>query len=107
MCCMVMANRPGRLPLIGGQQTQTICVTFVQRRPSVFDAGPTLYKRYTNVLCLLGGRCNVHLCQLAAYYALEQPENCSYFRKWKVRLPSGITHSKKMEALSYSFAGMR
>ena len=29
-------------------------ITFVQRRPNVFDVGPTLYKCYTNVLCLLG-----------------------------------------------------
>ena len=36
------------------QQTQNISITFVQRRPNVFDAGPTLYKCYTNVLCLLG-----------------------------------------------------
>ena len=36
------------------QQTQNIWITFVQRRPSVLDAGPTLYKCYTNVLCLLG-----------------------------------------------------
>ena len=26
------------------QQTQNICITFVQRRPNVFDVGPTLYK---------------------------------------------------------------
>ena len=36
------------------QQTQNICITFVQRRPNVFDVGQTLYKCYTNVLCLLG-----------------------------------------------------
>ena len=36
------------------QQTQNICITFVQRRPNVYDVGPTLYKSYTNVLCLLG-----------------------------------------------------
>ena len=35
------------------QQTQNICITFVQRRPNVFAFGPTLYKWYTNVLCLL------------------------------------------------------
>ena len=38
------------------QQTQNICITFtwfIQRRPNVFDVGPTLYKCYTNVLCLL------------------------------------------------------
>ena len=38
------------------QQTQNICITFVQRRPNVFDVGPTLYKCYTNVLCLLKER---------------------------------------------------
>ena len=31
-----------------------ICITFEQRRPNVFDVGPTLYKCYTNVVCLLG-----------------------------------------------------
>ena len=36
------------------QQTQNICITFIQRWPNVFDVGPTLYKCYTNVLCLLG-----------------------------------------------------
>ena len=30
------------------------CIIFVQRRPNVFDVGPTLYKCYTNVSCLLG-----------------------------------------------------
>ena len=33
------------------KQTQNICITFVQRRPNVFDVGPTLYKCYTNSLC--------------------------------------------------------
>ena len=36
------------------QQTQNILTTFSQRRPNVFDVVPTLYKCYTNVLCLLG-----------------------------------------------------
>ena len=36
------------------QQTQNICITFVQRPPNVFDVGPALYKCYTNVLCPLG-----------------------------------------------------
>ena len=35
------------------QQAQNICITFTQRRPNVFDVGPTLCKCYTNVLCLL------------------------------------------------------
>ena len=36
------------------QLTQNICITFIQRRPNVFDVGPTLYKCYINVLYLLG-----------------------------------------------------
>ena len=36
------------------QQTQNIFATFIQRRPNTFDAGPTLYKCYANVWCLLG-----------------------------------------------------
>ena len=36
------------------QQTQNIFITFVQRRPNVFDVGPALCKCYKNVLCLLG-----------------------------------------------------
>ena len=31
-----------------------ICITFIQRRPNVFNVGPMLYKLYRNVLCLLG-----------------------------------------------------
>ena len=38
-----------------GERLENISVTFMQRRPNVFDAGPTLYKRYTNVFCLLEG----------------------------------------------------
>ena len=36
------------------QWTQNICITFVQCWSNVKDVGPTLYKCYTNVLCLLG-----------------------------------------------------
>ena len=38
------------------QQTENICITFIQRRPNVFDVGRALYKCYTNVLCLLGSQ---------------------------------------------------
>ena len=34
---------------INSRQTRNNCITFVQRRPNVFDVGPTLYKCYTNV----------------------------------------------------------
>ena len=36
------------------QYTQNICITFIERRPNVSNVGPTLYKCYTNELCLLG-----------------------------------------------------
>ena len=36
------------------QQTQNIFITFVQRRPNVFDVGPTLYTCYKNISCLQG-----------------------------------------------------
>ena len=36
------------------QQTQNICIPFIQCWTNVEDVGPTLYKCYTNVLCLLG-----------------------------------------------------
>ena len=39
---------------IASQQALKICKTLIQRRPSVFDVGPTLYQCYANVLCLLG-----------------------------------------------------
>ena len=40
--------------IMNTKQTQNICIQFVQRRPNVFDVGPTLYKCYTNIFCLLG-----------------------------------------------------
>ena len=41
---------------LNSQQTQSICITFIQLRLKVFDVGPTLYKCYTEVMCLLGWR---------------------------------------------------
>ena len=32
------------ISILHTQQAQNICITFVQRRPNVFDVGPTLYK---------------------------------------------------------------
>ena len=37
------------------QQTQNICITFIQRRPSVFDVGPALYK-IIQMFCVYWGR---------------------------------------------------
>ena len=35
-------------------ETQNICITFIQRRPNVFDDGPKLYKCYTDVFLFAG-----------------------------------------------------
>ena len=43
-----------RIEWIQFPSNRNICITFVQRRSNVFDVGTTLYKCYTNVLCLLG-----------------------------------------------------
>ena len=54
--------------LILTRQTQNICIIFIHCWTNVEDVRPTLYKCYTNVLCLLGswhGRGNV--VQTAAY----------------------------------------
>ena len=36
----------------GDSPSKYMCTTFVQRRPNVFDVGPTLYNCYTNFVCL-------------------------------------------------------
>ena len=47
------------------QQTQNICITFVQHRPNIFDIGPTLYKCYTNVLVCWDAYHDNHLTLLS------------------------------------------
>ena len=48
---------PPKLSL--AQQTQNICITFIQCWINVGDVEPTLYKYYTNILCLLGVEFNI------------------------------------------------
>ena len=70
----------GSFSFTATQQTQNICITFIQRRPNVEDAAPTLYKCYKNVLCLLGrwdenmlkcpDRCSVKGCLDQVLYEL-------------------------------------
>ena len=63
------------------QQTQNICITFTQRRPNVFDVGPTLYKCYTNVAVFISA---VHwestcvYCDFSAYMLSRE----SWCVKW-------------------------
>ena len=47
---------------------QNISIKFVQRRPSVFDVGPTLYKCYRFFLCLLGMDMDSVVISRAAYW---------------------------------------
>ena len=62
-------------------------ITFIQRRPSVSDVGPTFYKCYKTVLCLLGyspslwteiqtDAVNVKFSKNYIYF------NVSYFKMW-------------------------
>ena len=55
----VLTTTLGPTPYLGRiweafQQTQNICMTFLQCWVNVKDVEPTLYKCYTNVWCLLG-----------------------------------------------------
>ena len=43
------------------KQTQNICIAFIQCWTNVEDVGPTLYKCFTNILCLLG-MLIIHMC---------------------------------------------
>ena len=42
------------------QQTQNICITFVQCWTNVEDIEPTSYRCYSKVLCLLDLECKIH-----------------------------------------------
>ena len=46
------------IDVITQKTKKPICITFIQRRPNVFDVGQTLYKCYTKVLCFLGNAHN-------------------------------------------------
>ena len=49
---------------------QNICITFIQCWTNVEDVGPTLYKCYTNVFCLLGNQPTKSQCRqiILCYY---------------------------------------
>ena len=48
---MVNSNESKKLGI--RSKTKTFCITFIQCWTNVEDVGPTLYKCYKNVLCLL------------------------------------------------------
>ena len=51
--------------IVTSQHTQNMCITIVQCWTNVEDVGPTLYKCYTHVLCLLGWPAS--LCSLLGF----------------------------------------
>ena len=62
------------------QQTQNICMTFVQCWTYVEDVGPTWYKCYTNVLCLLGTCMYMLWVYGHATLSVRRPE--TVFNRW-------------------------
>ena len=59
--------------------TKHLYIPFIQRRPNVLDVSPTLYKCYTDVLCLLG--CGqfyliVSVCRLNHVSVRERKGSC-------------------------------
>ena len=61
-----------RLTVIGtSQQTQNVFITFVQRRPNVFDVGPTLYKCYKKMFCIYWGIVLYLLLTVIGTYRLD------------------------------------
>ena len=74
------------------QQTQNICITFAQCWTNVEDVGPTLYKYYTNVLCLLGRVLRNHLQTVKSRDALQSQNALSAYLKSEQILPFGFAH---------------
>ena len=50
-------------------------ITFIQRRPNVFDVGPTLYKCYTNSLRLLSRARYITCVDLVSLCHLTPPDS--------------------------------
>ena len=74
------------------QQTQNICITFVQRRPNVLDVGPTLYKCYTDVLCLLGVGFDSRNRLLSTFRLILFISEASLFPDILFIFTNGVTH---------------
>ena len=54
ICCHGDPDTRTEYITTGQSSPKNICITFVQWWANVEDVGPTLYKCYANVLCLLG-----------------------------------------------------
>ena len=63
--------------------------TFVQRRPNVFDVGPTLYKMLYKCFCVYWDQADLVLsCFISVHYLLIPPQPWS--RGWLLEYPRGF-----------------
>ena len=65
------------------QQTEDVHTMLIQCWPSCVDSGPTLNKRWFNVLCLLGPLCAIALLKNLCYiqsFPLPRYDNEQLFR---------------------------
>ena len=89
------------------QQTQSICITFVQRRPSVFDVGPTLYNCYrpANVLCLVLWDCTN--LRISYRQCVSCERSITYYSALKIQLLASLpTHLEMWECQQVIWHGI-
>ena len=89
--CMVQTGGGGgewyKLTSQDGEQTQNICIIFIQCWTNAEDVGPSLYKCYTNILCLLGRSVQNHSLKLYHHTAIASI-TARAIRHQNIKLPS-------------------
>ena len=91
--CMVQTGVGGgggegyKLTSQDGEQTQNICIIFIQCWTNAEDVGPSLYKCYTNILCLLGRSVQNHSLKLYHHTAIASI-TARAIRHQNIKLPS-------------------
>ena len=84
--------------LMPAQQTQNICITFIQRWTNVEDVGSTLYKFSTNILCLLALLSRANLLEQSLIldpYATQPDNNQMLFYSLRRRPNSKTTQAQR------------
>ena len=85
------------IPADPTRETKKTCITFIQCRPNVYDVGPTLYKCYTNVLCLLRRR-SINVGLIIMYFIrIRNTETSTH--------TIHIYHGTQLSALSQHYLG--
>ena len=95
-----------RKTLFATQHTQNICITFIQRRPNVFDIGPKLYKMLYKCFVCAGYRLPQTVFLL---YSVSEDAFCLLFREQIVasELNDPICHSNECQIGSFSSVATR